>query len=134
MNIFKTMWSKFLSLKKWQKFVVALLLLSVLGAIGGSGESSSESNSTKDTQTEAVTKAPLTTLEKLDEYSVKWENYSPTVKQRLADLIDAGDCSNLQIEFDNADRNSEATGSRTGESNANLMTLIDDQMKKLGCY
>ncbi len=56
------------------------------------------------------------------------------MKQRIADLIDAGDCQNLQAEFDVADQNNVAQRNRTGENNASLMSLLDDQMQKIGCY
>lgn len=135
MQLIKTIWSKFQAMKLWQKIITVVLILSLIGAFTGSGESS-DSSSTATTQSESPSPEPkvLTTLDKLSDSNVKWENYADTVKQRIADLIDAQDCTSLQAEFDIADQNSEATRNRTGESNANLMALIDDRMREIGCF
>jgi hypothetical protein len=115
--------------------VTVIVVLSIISAL--TGTTSSENNSSESvTTSESPSPEPkaLTTVEKLSDSNVKWENYAETVKQRIADLIDAEDCTSLQAEFDIADQNSEATRNRTGESNANLMALIDDQMRKIGCF
>ena len=135
MQFIKTIWSKFQALKVWQKIITVVLILSVIGAFTGTGESSdTSSTSVTDSQSASPEPKELTTLDKLSDSNVKWENYADTVKQRIADLIDAQDCASLQTEFDIADQNSEATRNRTGDSNANLMSLIDDQMRKIGCF
>jgi len=133
-NFLKKLWSKFLTLKVWQKALVVLLLVSFVGALTGTSETSKTPNSTAQSQPVSPEPVEKSTLDLLDEYSVDWNNYSPTVKQRIAELVDAADCTNLQNEFDNADSNNEAQRNRTGESNADLMSLLDDQMKKIGCY
>jgi hypothetical protein len=133
MGFLKTLWTKFSGLKTWQKVLVIVLVGSMLaGGFSGSGQS----EETSDTPTPVVTQEaqPETTLDAISKSNVKWENYAPAVKQRIADLIDAEDCQNLQIEFNNADQNNTAQRNRTGESNAELMSLLDDQMKKIGCY
>lgn len=66
--------------------------------------------------------------------SVPWEDYSPAVKQRIDGLVANKDCTGLQEEFDNADANNEATMSRTGHNNADLMAYLDEQMQAAGCY
>jgi hypothetical protein len=135
MKFIKMIWAKFTALKVWQKVVTVIVVLSIISAL--TGTTSSENNSSESvTTSESPSPEPkaLTTVEKLSDSNVKWENYAETVKQRIADLIDAEDCTSLQAEFDIADQNSEATRNRTGESNANLMALIDDQMRKIGCF
>lgn len=133
MAFLKKLWSKFLGLKAWQKVLVLVLAASmVAGGFSGSGQSEVSS----DTSTAAVAEEakPKTTIDVISDSSVNWDNYAPAVKQRIADLIDAGDCQNLQAEFDIADQNNTAQRNRTGESNADLMSLLDDQMEKIGCY
>jgi hypothetical protein len=104
----------------------------VAGGFSGSGQSGESSDKPTPVVTEEA--QPETTLDVISKSNVKWENYAPAVKQRIADLIDAGDCQNLQTEFDVADQNNVAQRNRTGENNASLMALLDDQMKKIGCY
>jgi hypothetical protein len=133
MGFLKKLWTKFLSLKSWQKVLVIVLFVSI-AASGFSGSEQSGVSSDKPTAVASEESVPETTLDIISKSNVKWENYAPAVKQRIADLIDAGDCQNLQSEFDIADSNDTAQRNRTGESNANLMSLLDEQMKKLGCY
>jgi hypothetical protein len=104
----------------------------VAGGFSGSGDSGVSSDKPTPVVTEEA--QPETTLDVISKSNVKWENYAPAVKQRIADLIDAGDCQNLQAEFDVADQNNVAQRNRTGENNANLMGLLDDKMKEIGCY
>lgn len=133
MGFLKTLWTKFLALKTWQKvLVIALVGSMVAGGFSGSGQGEESSDMPTPVATQEA--QPETTLDVISKSNVKWENYAPAVKQRIADLIDAEDCQNLQSEFNNADQNNTAQRNRTGESNADLMSLIDDQMKKIGCY
>ena len=133
MGFLKTLWTKFLGLKAWQKVLVIVLIGSmVAGGFSGSGQSGESSDKPTPVVTEEA--QPETTLDVISNSNVKWENYAPAVKQRIADLIDTGDCQNLQAEFDVADQNNVAQRNRTGESNADLMALLDDQMKDIGCY
>jgi len=69
-----------------------------------------------------------------DNSGVKWSDYSPTVKTRIEELIQSGDCSSLQAEFDIADQNDAAQRNRVGVGNADLMNYLDSSMRKLGCY
>jgi hypothetical protein len=133
MGFLKTLWTKFLGLKTWQK-VLVIVLIGSMAAGGFSG--SDQSGESSDQPTPVVTQEaqPETTLDLISKSNIKWENYAPAVKQRIADLIDADDCQGLQTEFNTADQNNTAQRNRTGESNANLMSLLDDQMKKIGCY
>jgi hypothetical protein len=57
----------------------------------------------------------------------------PTVKTRIEELIQSGDCSGLQAEFDIADQNDAAQRNRVGVGNADLMNYINTSMQKLGC-
>jgi hypothetical protein len=68
-----------------------------------------------------------------DNSGVKWSDYSPTVKTRIEGLIQSGDCSSLQAEFDIADQNDAAQRNRVGTGNADLMNYINTSMQKLGC-
>ena len=136
MGFLKTLWTKFLGLKTWQKVLVIVLAYVVGSMVAGGFSGSGQSGESSDKPTPVVTQEaqPETTLDVISKSNVKWENYAPAVKQRIADLIDAGDCQNLQTEFDVADQNNVAQRNRTGESNASLMSLLDDQMQKIGCY
>lgn len=69
-----------------------------------------------------------------DNSGVKWSDYSPTVKTRIEELIQNGDCSSLQAEFDIADQNDAAQRNRVGVGNADLMNYLDSSMRKLRCY
>ncbi len=133
MNFLKGVWSKFKALKMWQKILVVILLLSVIGAFPGTSDSSNINTPITQSQTPSPEPVEKTTLNILDESSVNWNNYAPSVKQSIADLVDAGDCTKLQNEFDIADGNNVAQLNRVGENNADLMSLLYDQMQKLGC-
>ena len=134
MNFLKSLWRKFSGLKTWQKFVTVVLILSLFGAISGSGNSGKTSDSDSQTQIESEVPVEETTLDILSKSSVNWDNYSPAVKSLIAELIDAQDCEGLQTQFDNADANNTAQLNRTGESNAELMSLLDDEMRNIDCY
>jgi hypothetical protein len=98
---------------------VSFILLIVIGMLGGSGTSETSSTST------AVV---------ADNSGVTWTDYSPTVKTRIEELIQAADCSGLQMEFDIADQNDAAQRNRVGVGNADLMNYINTSMQKLGCF
>jgi len=66
--------------------------------------------------------------------SVPWADYAPTLQKDLDALGVAKDCPALQQQFDNADANNDATMTRTGHNNADLMAYIDALMRKAGCY
>lgn len=59
-----------------------------------------------------------------------WKNYDPNLKSR----IDASDCSELQIEFNNAADNSDRQRARTGTGNLDLMNYIEAKMQSKGCH
>jgi hypothetical protein len=134
MNFLKSLWRKFSGLKTWQKFVTIVLILALFGAISGSGNSGKTSDSDSQAQIESEVPVEETTLDILSKSSVNWDNYSPAVKSLIAELIDAQDCEGLQTQFDNADANNTAQLNRTGESNAELMSLLDGEMRDIGCY
>ena len=134
MKFLKQLWNKFRSLKIWQKAIVLILILTFIGSVVGSSDSTPTSEPSLGSQTTAVEPEAKSTLDKLNDSSVNWNNYAPAVKQRIAEYIDASDCTNLQVEFDNADNNNDNQRNRTGESNAELMTLLDSQLRKLSCY
>jgi len=92
--------------------------LVVIGMLGDSGTSETNSSPT------AVVS---------DNSGVKWSDYSPTVKTRIEGFIQAGDCTNLQAEFDIADQNDVAQRNRVGVGNTDLMNYINTSMQKLGC-
>jgi hypothetical protein len=98
---------------------VSFLSLIVIGLLGDSGTSETGSN----------TAAVVT-----DNSGVNWSDYAPSVKTRIEELIQSGDCSGLQIEFDVADQNDAAQRNRVGVGNADLMNYINTSMQKLGCF
>ena len=59
-----------------------------------------------------------------------WKRYDPSLKAR----IDKLNCTDLQKEFNTADRNSDMQRARTGEGNLELMEYIDNRLQKKGCY
>lgn len=63
----------------------------------------------------------------------QWEDYAPSLKADIDALASAGDCSQLQSEFNVADANNDATKARTGHNNAQLMGYIDAKLRSLGC-
>lgn len=65
---------------------------------------------------------------------VPWDDYAAQVKITIDDLAIAKDCTGLQAQFDTADANNEATMTRTGHNNADLMSYIDDKLRTAGCY
>ena len=98
---------------------VSFVSLIVIGMLGDSGTSET-SSSTSSTVT--------------DDSGVNWSDYAPTVKIRIEEFIQAGDCTNLQAEFDVADQNNAAQQNRVGVGNADLMNYINTSMQKLGCF
>jgi hypothetical protein len=69
-----------------------------------------------------------------DAPSVPWSDYATDVRPRIDAATTAKDCAALQKEFDVADANNEATRTRTGHSNADLMAYIDAALRAGGCY
>jgi len=65
---------------------------------------------------------------------VDWENYSPTVKIRIDELIASKDCVGLQAQFEITAGNDVAQRNRVGDGNADLMGYIDAGMRSSGCY
>ncbi len=65
---------------------------------------------------------------------VPWNDYASSLKSTIDSLADAGDCSGLQSQFDAADANNDATMSRTGHNNAELMKYIDGKLRAADCY
>jgi hypothetical protein len=100
-------------------FAATFVSLIVIGMLGDSG--TSETSSTMNTVVS-------------DNSGVKWSDYSPAVKTRIEELIQSGDCSSLQTEFDIADQNDAAQRNRVGVGNADLMNYINTSMQKLGCF
>jgi hypothetical protein len=49
-------------------------------------------------------------------------------------MMEANDCSGLQAQFDISYSNNDATMSRTGHNNADLMSYTDEAMQIAGCY
>ena len=102
-------------------FAIAVSFVSLI-VIGMSGESGTS-------ETSSSTSSTVT-----DNSGVNWSDYAPTVKTRIEEFIQAGDCTNLQAEFDIADQNNTAQQNRVGVGNADLMNYINTSMQKLGCF
>lgn len=58
------------------------------------------------------------------ETGIDWSDYPSNVKVRIDDLIEAGDCDGLQVQFDNADE----------ANDVELMSYLDSAMQDAGCY
>lgn len=100
-------------------FIIAsFVLIIAIGMLGNSGSN----------ETGSTTKVAN------DTSGVKWSDYSPTVKARIEELIQAADCSGLQAEFNIADQNDAAQRNRVGVGNADLMNYINSSMSDLGCF
>lgn len=69
-----------------------------------------------------------------DRVDVQWADYAPDLQDRIDALEAAGDCGELQNEFDTADANNAATHERTGHNNTQLMKYIDEALRAAGCY
>lgn len=63
-----------------------------------------------------------------------WKNYDKIVKDRLAVYVLLKDCQKLQEEFDVAYNNMDSQAARTGQTTADLMDFIDNNMKRIDCY
>jgi len=111
--------------KRAKKIKLIAVLILVLPVVIGLLLPDSDSGADKSTSSTAVVS---------DNSGVKWSDYSPTVKTKIEELIQSGDCSSLQTEFDIADQNDAAQRNRVGVGNADLMNYIDSSMRKLGCY
>lgn len=65
-----------------------------------------------------------------------WNEFDPTVKQRVYKMIEEKDCTGLQQEFnvtaENMDR-LQASGKRASR-NLDLMDFLEEQMKELDCH
>lgn len=86
------------------------------------------------TDTASTTPAATAPAGAVNDVSVPWEDYAPTVKQDIDAMTADKDCTGLQAEFNTADANNQSTMNRTGHSNADLMAYIDNAMKIAGCY
>lgn len=111
--------------KIFKKIKLIAVLILVLSVVIGLLLPDSDSGVDKSTSSSAVV---------FDNSGVKWSDYSPTVKTRIEELIQSGDCSGLQTEFDIADQNDAAQRNRVGVGNADFMNYINTSMQKLGCF
>jgi len=78
--------------------------------------------------------SPTTAPQENTRAEVPWQDYDASVKTRIDELTEVGDCAALQAEFDVADANDDTTRARTGHGNAELMTYIDEALRLAGCY
>lgn len=111
-------------------------------ALGGCASAEQAPNAVPETGTLA-SKAPSEATEQPEPSAdrkedgraeVPWEDYSPDVKQRIDTMGSEQQCDLLQQEFDRADAGNEATITRTGHNNADLMSYIDEAMRMADCY
>lgn len=65
---------------------------------------------------------------------VPWADYAPSIRAGIDAAAGRRDCDELQLAFDTADANDDATRARTGHGNAELMRYIDGKMRAAGCY
>lgn len=127
MKALTSLWTKFRGLRTWQQLIIAIFIVGLVGqaSAGGGGAVSSAPTA------EASGKAGPTSNPMPE---VVWSDYAPSVKTRIDAAAKSADCAALQTEFDQADANNEATRNRTGHSNTELMSYIDESMKRAGCY
>jgi len=64
---------------------------------------------------------------------VDWENYSPTVKTSIDEMIASKDCAGLQSQFDISYANNTAQRNRVGDGNSDLMEYIQNGLSTSGC-
>lgn len=65
---------------------------------------------------------------------IPWGDYAPGLQSTIDALATAKNCTALQSQFDAADANGDATKTRTGHNNAELMKYIDGKLRAAGCY
>lgn len=117
----------------WGWGLIALLVAGVIANLSG-GEGSDRSNQVAGEAAELVGEAPEVVEADQPEVEVPWEDYDASVKLTIDELADQSDCEGLQEQFDIADANNEATMSRTGHNNAQLMAYIDQKLQASSCY
>lgn len=66
--------------------------------------------------------------------NVPWSDYDASVQAGIDAQTEAKDCAGLQAAFETTDANNEATMSRTGHNNADLLRYIDESLRLAGCY
>ena len=65
---------------------------------------------------------------------VPWGDYAPRLQEQIITARTAKDCATLQTMFNNAAANNQATLTRTGHNNADLMAYIDQALKDASCH
>lgn len=134
-------------MKWWVWLIAAVLVIGAIGnALGGGDDDSTASPSATETAAVVATEEPTEEAETPSpeptepaepaapaRHEVPWGDYSPTVQTGIDDLTAAGDCAGLQEQFDIADANNEATMTRTGHNNADLMAYIGESLELAGC-
>lgn len=124
MNALKNFWDlRSRKQRIWIVIVLSVIVLSIVGNLTG-GTNSDESKVSPVT-TPSETADPRT--------EVQWEDYAPSVKTRIDDMMVAKDCAGLQEQFDVTDSNNAATMNRTGHNNSKLMMYEMEAMEIAGC-
>lgn len=118
-----------------RKLAVALLAVALVPALAGCVRIPTSSSTEEPPAASAQpTPAEEVAEPESDRTEVPWADYEVTLQAQIDDLTAAGDCAGLQAAFDTADANNDATMSRTGHNNADLMTYIDESMRLAECY
>ena len=65
---------------------------------------------------------------------VPWSDYAPAMQGQIDEMSRAGDCPELQGDFDLLYEENQATITRTGHTNVALMLYIHVAMGSAGCY
>ena len=65
-----------------------------------------------------------------------WNDFDPSVKERIYFLVQKKDCNGLQKEFDAAEENlkSHHSANQSSSKHLSLMDFIDNKMKEIDCY
>jgi hypothetical protein len=117
----------------WGWALIALLVVGVITNLSD-GEGPDESSQTASEPAETAEEERAVVESEQPEVEVPWEDYDASVKLEIDELAAQNDCEGLQEQFDIADANNEATMSRTGHNNAQLMAYIDQKLQAASCY
>jgi hypothetical protein len=123
----------------WVWILVGVLALGLISSALNAGETTAtDSPSATESDDSGPTEMAVEETEVVEseqpEVDVPWEDYDASVKLKIDELAAQNDCEGLQEQFDISDANSEATMSRTGHSNAQLMAYIDQKLQAASCY
>lgn len=66
--------------------------------------------------------------------AVKWENYTPELKERIDKMVVDKNCEGLEMMSEVAYKNDQIQRARTKTGNGNLIQYIEEGRLNAGCY